>query len=116
MADDIWIFDLKSGALENITENPAQDIFPRWASNGRIYFVSERTARANLFSYPQLNKQALIIDVRGNGGGNVSPMIIERLRRELTMIQISRNNPRRPRRPAARPQSNTDHRILGLRR
>lgn len=25
--------------------------------------------------YPQLNKKALIIDDRGNGGGNVSPMI-----------------------------------------
>ncbi|MCB1129206.1 MAG: PDZ domain-containing protein, partial [Verrucomicrobiae bacterium] len=34
------------------------------------------------FYYPQLHKEALIVDVRGNGGGNVSPMIIERLRRE----------------------------------
>ncbi|MFO0937629.1 MAG: S41 family peptidase [Gemmataceae bacterium] len=41
--------------------------------------------------YPQLNKKALIIDVRGNGGGNVSPMLIERLRREAAMIDISRN-------------------------
>jgi tricorn protease len=41
--------------------------------------------------YPQLNKKALIIDDRGNGGGNVSPMIIERLRRELDMVLISRN-------------------------
>ncbi len=57
MADDIWIFDLKSGALENITNNPAQDLFPMWASNGRIYFVSERTARANLFSYDLATKQ-----------------------------------------------------------
>ena len=57
MADDIWIFDLKTGALENITDNPAQDIFPMWASNGRIYFVSERTARANLFSYDLASKQ-----------------------------------------------------------
>jgi tricorn protease len=40
--------------------------------------------------YPQLNKKALIIDVRGNGGGNVSPMIIERLRREIAMVSISR--------------------------
>ena len=31
--------------------------------------------------YPQLNKKALIIDDRGNGGGNVSPMITERLLR-----------------------------------
>ena len=34
--------------------------------------------------YPQLTKKALIIDDRGNGGGNVSPMIIERLMREIT--------------------------------
>ncbi|MBX3102244.1 MAG: PD40 domain-containing protein [Bacteroidetes bacterium] len=41
--------------------------------------------------YPQLNKKALIIDDRGNGGGNVSPMIIERLRREMDMVTFSRN-------------------------
>src|SRR5262249_52301337 len=35
------------------------------------------------YFYPQLRKKALIIDVRGNGGGNVSPMLIERLRREI---------------------------------
>jgi tricorn protease len=57
MADDIWIFDLKSGALENITDNPAQDLFPMWASNDKIYFVSERTPRANLFSYDLATKQ-----------------------------------------------------------
>ena len=41
--------------------------------------------------YPQLRKKALIVDVRGNGGGNVSPMIIERLRREAVMIDFARN-------------------------
>jgi tricorn protease len=41
--------------------------------------------------YPQIRKEALIIDVRGNGGGNVSPMIIERLRRELAMVGKARN-------------------------
>ena len=57
MADDIWIYDLKTGALENITNNPAQDLFPMWAPNGKIYFVSERTSRANLFSYDLATKQ-----------------------------------------------------------
>jgi tricorn protease len=33
------------------------------------------------YYYPQLAKKALIIDDRGNGGGNVSPMITERLAR-----------------------------------
>ncbi len=43
------------------------------------------------FYYPQLDKQALIVDVRGNGGGNVSPMIIERLGREPSMWTVARN-------------------------
>ena len=41
--------------------------------------------------YPQLRKKALIIDVRGNGGGNVSPMIIDRLVREMVMVDMARN-------------------------
>jgi tricorn protease len=41
--------------------------------------------------YPQVRKKALIIDVRGNGGGNVSPMLIERLRREAAMVTVARN-------------------------
>lgn len=43
------------------------------------------------YFYPQLSKKALIIDDRGNGGGNVSPMIIERLQREITRSNMSRN-------------------------
>lgn len=41
--------------------------------------------------YPQLTKEALIIDVRGNGGGNVSPQITEKLLRQPVMIKIVRN-------------------------
>jgi len=48
------------------------------------------------YFYPQLTKRALIIDDRGNGGGNVSPMIIERLAREMTMINMSRNTDAAP--------------------
>jgi tricorn protease len=44
------------------------------------------------YYYPQLHKKALIIDMRGNGGGNVSPMLIERLRREIAMVGIARNS------------------------
>jgi tricorn protease len=43
------------------------------------------------YFYPQLDKKALIIDDRGNGGGNVSPMILERLGREITRANMSRN-------------------------
>ncbi len=43
------------------------------------------------YFYPQLDKKALIIDDRGNGGGNVSPMILERLQREATRANMARN-------------------------
>jgi tricorn protease len=44
------------------------------------------------YYYPQLTKEALVVDVRSNGGGFVSPMIIERLNREVAMIGIARNS------------------------
>lgn len=43
------------------------------------------------YFYPQTRKEGLVVDVRGNGGGNVSPHIIERLRRENIMISVARN-------------------------
>jgi tricorn protease len=42
--------------------------------------------------YPQVNKEGLVIDVRANGGGNVSSMLIDRLRRELLATGFSRND------------------------
>ena len=67
------------------------------ASNGQIGYIhipDMGPGGLNQFVkyfYPQLRKKALVIDDRGNGGGNVSPMIIERLRRELSMMQMGRN-------------------------
>jgi tricorn protease len=43
--------------------------------------------------YGQLDKEALVVDVRANGGGNVSRMIIERLRRKLLGVNYGRTNP-----------------------
>ena len=57
MADEIWILDFNTGALENISNNDAQDIIPMWAPNNRIYYLSERTGRFNLFSYDLATKQ-----------------------------------------------------------
>jgi len=67
------------------------------ATDGRVGYVhvpDMSVAGLNEFVkryYPQLSKKALIVDVRGNGGGNVSPMLIERLRREAAMTRIIRN-------------------------
>ncbi len=42
--------------------------------------------------YPQLDKEGLVVDVRANGGGNISRMIIERLRRKALGVNFSRTN------------------------
>ena len=49
MADDIWIYDFNTGATENVTNNPAQDICPMWGPDNKIYFISDRDNRMNLF-------------------------------------------------------------------
>ncbi len=68
------------------------------ASHGKIGYVHipdmgvEGMNEFVKYYYPQLRREGLIVDVRGNGGGNVSPQIIERLHRELAMITIARNS------------------------
>lgn len=49
-ADDIRIYDLRTGAIENITNNDFQDIIPMWAGN-KIYYLSDRDFTMNLFCY-----------------------------------------------------------------
>ena len=46
--------------------------------------------------YTQLDKKALIVDDRMNGGGNVSPMILERLQREVYRVNMYRNGGNQP--------------------
>lgn len=70
------------------------------ASNGKIgyiYIPDMGVDGLNEFAryyYPQLDKEALIIDDRENGGGNVSPMIIERLLREPYRMTMERGSDR----------------------
>jgi tricorn protease len=67
------------------------------ATGGKVAYVhvpnmmSEGLNEFAKFYYPQTHKEGLIVDVRGNAGGNVSPEIIERLRRQLAMITVARN-------------------------
>ena len=80
-------FDWVQGNLEKVEK----------ATNGRVGYIhipDMGIGGLNEFVryfYPQFHKEGLIVDVRGNGGGNVSPMLIERLRREAAMVDIARN-------------------------
>ena len=51
-APDIWLFDLKTNASKNITNNPANDSHPMWHGD-TIYFMSDRGAnqRENIWAY-----------------------------------------------------------------
>lgn len=66
------------------------------ATNGKVGYIHipdmgvEGLNKFIKYYFPQLNKKALVIDVRGNGGGFVSPIIIERLRRAASQITTSR--------------------------
>ena len=62
---------------------------------GYIYIPDMGPEGLNEFSryfYPQLDKEGLIIDDRANGGGNVSPMILERLAREPYRLTMRRGS------------------------
>lgn len=64
---------------------------------GYIYIPDMGVEGLNEFSryfYPQLDKEGLIIDDRANGGGNVSPMILERLAREPYRLTMRRGSTR----------------------
>jgi tricorn protease len=68
------------------------------ATNGRVGYIHipdmgvEGLNDFIKYYYPQLAKEALVIDVRGNGGGFVSQIVIENLRRTASQIQIPRNS------------------------
>ena len=55
MADDIRVYDFKSGKVEKISDSPGQDVFPMWIGE-EIYYVSDRDRTANLFAYNTATK------------------------------------------------------------
>ncbi len=68
------------------------------ATDGRVGYIyvpdmgPEGLNEFARYFYPQLDKEALIIDDRANGGGNVSPMLIERLMRKPYRLTMSRTS------------------------
>jgi len=103
MADDVWIYDFKTGTTTNLTNNEAQDICPMWGPDNRIYFASDRDGRMNLFStdltgkdtkqltsfkdfdvkFPSIAKESIVFEQAGYiwrydlGTGKAAPVPIE---------------------------------------
>lgn len=67
-------------------------------TNGRVGYIHVPDMGANglrefiKWYFPQLDKEGMVVDVRANGGGNVSRMIIERLRRKALGGNFFRTN------------------------
>jgi tricorn protease len=84
---ELYYYNWVQGNIKKVSDATGGKVgylhVPDMLANGLNEFVKH--------FYPQLRKKALIIDMRGNGGGNVSPMLIERLRREIAMVTIARN-------------------------
>ena len=65
-------------------------------TGGKIGYVhipdmwTDGLVRFNTWFYPQLDREGMVIDVRWNGGGAVSQMILERLRRPVLSFGRSR--------------------------
>jgi tricorn protease len=68
------------------------------ATDGRVGYIHIPDMGANgirefiKWYYPQLRKEGMVVDMRGNGGGNVSRMLIERFRRTLLGVNFSRTS------------------------
>ncbi|ANM32344.1 peptidase S41 [Acidobacteria bacterium Mor1] len=68
------------------------------ATGGRVGYLHIPDMGANgirefiKYYYGQVRKEGLVVDVRGNGGGNVSQMIIERLGRDLLGTRFIRTS------------------------
>lgn len=67
-------------------------------SGGRLGYIHIPDMGANgirefiKYFYGQTRKEGLVVDARANGGGNVSRMLIERLRRQLLAMQFARTS------------------------
>jgi len=65
-------------------------------TGGRIGYIhlpnmgSEGLIEFNTWFYPQLDKEGMVVDVRWNGGGFVSQMILERFRRKVLSFDRAR--------------------------
>jgi tricorn protease len=77
-----WVNNNRRKVLEMSGGRVGYLHIPDMGNNGIREFIK--------WYYGQLDKEGLVVDVRANGGGNVSRMLIERLRRKLLGVNYAR--------------------------
>jgi tricorn protease len=83
-----WVEDNRRRTTERSGGRLGYVHLPDMGENGIREFVRQY--------YAQRDKEGLVIDDRGNGGGNVSQMVLNRLSRELLMCTFGRTTGYRP--------------------
>ena len=61
---DIWLFDKESGDYTQLTKHKTNDIYPRWANDNMLYFLSARNGRYNIHK--------LSLTANGKAGGEIT--------------------------------------------
>ena len=66
--NNIWVLDVKSGALRQLTTNPAEDVMPAWSADDKeIIFTSSRDTYKTLWAVNVATKaEHKIADSEGN--------------------------------------------------
>ena len=93
-------------ALVNPIASENNLLYLKWVNRNRDYVTQKTDGKVGYLHIPdmgadgiyeftkwfygQIRKQGMIIDVRGNGGGNVSQMVINRLARSLVFMGYDR--------------------------
>lgn len=93
----LWISDLKTGALEKLSTGTYNDRSPVWV-NDKIYFVSDRTGIFNLYSYDTKSKKTLQLTkfaglgVRSAAATNDAAVYVQA--GHLHLLDVNTNNDR----------------------
>ena len=97
-AQELYIFDRETHAVERVTTHPRADRDPMWIGNA-IYFTSDRTGTLNLYSYDIGSREIEQLtdsdtwDVRWPGDDGVDRIVYE-LNGELQIHSISEGRSR----------------------
>ena len=98
-AQDLYVFDIASNSAEQITNHPRTDRDPMWVGD-KLYFVSDRDATLNLYSYDLRSKQTAHLtrsktfDVRWASAGRDGQIVYE-FGGELTIFDTRNNRERK---------------------
>ena len=69
---DVWVLDVASGQVRQVTRDPANDFFPAWSNDSReLLFVSNRLTAPGVYATTLDGKERLVHGSNGSIGAPV---------------------------------------------